>query len=58
MVINTLVASLFVYKMMVLPTIPKEVIKSVEWEMKNYLWNGGKAKIAFETLKNPTKQGV
>ena len=57
MVVNTLIASLFVYKMMVLPEIPKSIVRSVENEIRKYLWEGGKAKIAFAILKNPYDQG-
>ena len=57
LVVNTLIMSLFIYKMMVLPTIPEKVVKSIENEIRNYLWDGGKAKIAFQILKNPFKDG-
>ena len=56
-VLNTLVASLFVYKMMVLPIIPKKVIKNMENVMREFLWNGKKAKIALNILQNPKTQG-
>ena len=56
-VVNTLVASLFVYKMMVLPSIPKNIIRQVENEIRNFIWNGKKAKIAFNILQLPKKEG-
>ena len=56
-VINTLVASLFVYKMMVLPTISKKIIKNVENQMRDFIWNGKKAKIALKTLQNSKREG-
>ena len=56
-VINTLVASLFVYKMMVLPTIPPKVVKQVDNLCREYIWNGKKAKIAYPILQNPKKHG-
>ena len=37
-VVNTLVASLFVYKMMVLPTIPPKVVKQMDNIIRDYLW--------------------
>ena len=56
-VINTLVASLFVYKMLVLPTIPTQVIREFEDIIREFLWNGKKAKIALSTLQNPKELG-
>ena len=56
-VINTLIASLFVYKMMVLPMIPKAMIKNLDNLVREYLWDGGKAKIALEVLQNPKNEG-
>ena len=56
-VVNTLVASLFVYKMMVLPKMPKSIIKNIENIIRNYLWNGGKAKIAYNILQLPKEEG-
>ena len=56
-VINTLVSSLFVYKMMVLPEIPKNIVKKLEGVMREFLWNGKKSKIALKILQNPKKQG-
>ena len=42
-VVNTLVASQFVYKMMVLPQIPKQVVKNMENVIREFLWSGGKS---------------
>ena len=56
-VVNTLIASLFVYKMMVLPMIPRNIIKNIENTIREFLWNGGKSKIAYNILQNPKKQG-
>ena len=56
-VINTLVASLFVYKMMVLPTIPDKVVKNIENTIRDFIWGGKKAKIALKILQNPKDQG-
>ena len=55
-VVNTLVASLFVYKMMVLPTIPNSTIKNLDNIIREFLWNGKKAKIAYGILQNPKKK--
>ena len=43
-IINTLVSSLFVYKMMVLPAIPPSVVKTMETMFEKFLWNGHKPK--------------
>ena len=56
-VVNSLIASLFVYKMMVLPVIPLNIIKSTDNAIRNYLWNGKKAKIAYKILQCPKKEG-
>ena len=56
-VVNTLVASLFVYKMMVLPTIPHTIVKCIDNIIREFLWNGKKAKIAYKILQNPKYSG-
>ena len=56
-VVNTLIASLCVYKMMVLPTIPSNIIKNMDNLIRQYLWNGKKAKIAYSILQNPKAEG-
>ena len=57
MIVNTLVMSLFVYKMMVLPKIPSKLVKAIEQEIKFFLWGKGKAKIAYRILQNPKELG-
>ena len=56
-VINSLVSSLFVYKMMVLPKIPEKIVRIVEAMIREFLWNGKKAKIALSVLQNSKKEG-
>ena len=56
-VVNTLVASLFVYKLMVLPLMPKHIVKQVDNIIKEFNWNKKKAKIAYNILQNPKHQG-
>ena len=56
-VVNTLVESLFVYRMMVLPMIPKTVIKRFENLIREFLWKGKKSKIALSILQNPKQAG-
>ena len=56
-VVNALVASLFVYKMMVLPKIPKLIVKGLDNIIREFLWNNKKSKIAYSILQNDTKEG-
>ena len=56
-VVNTLVASLFVYKMMVLPLIPKNILKNIDNTIRDFIWNGKKSKIAYTTLQLPKQEG-
>ena len=56
-VVNALVASLFVHKMMVLPIIPKNIVQQVDNVIRSFLWDNKKAKIAYSILQNPKKQG-
>ena len=55
--VNTLISSLFVYKMMVLPSIPKNIVKNVDNLIRDYLWKGKKSKIAYNILQLPKKEG-
>ena len=50
-IINTLIRSLFVYKMMVLPAIPDRIISQIDKLVQTFLWNDGVPKIAKEILK-------
>ena len=42
---------------MVLPRIPKYVVKCVDNRIREFLWNKKKAKIALSILQNPKNQG-
>lgn len=57
MVINSLVASLFVYKMAALPSLPGEVIARYDKIIHNFLWNGKRAKISTDILVKPREHG-
>ena len=57
LIVNQLIASLFVYKIMVLPTIPVKVARILETEIGNFLWNGRRAKIPLKTLQLSKKKG-
>ena len=56
-VINALIGSLFVYKMTVLPNAPGKVIQEVESIIKDFIWNGKRAKIKPEILQTNKDNG-
>ena len=51
-IINTLIASLLVYKLTVLPNIKTKYIQTIENIILKFLWNGNKAKIPTENTPN------
>lgn len=51
LLINSLVGSLFVYKMMVLPKLLKEAISGLNDIMRKFLWDSKKSKISLELLQ-------
>ena len=57
MVINSLVGSLFVYKMSVLPKIPVKFVKRFEKICNMFLWNGRQPKIPIHKLQNHKNAG-
>ena len=57
LVINTLIASLYVYKMSVLPIMSNEMINKLHQIIKLFLWEGKKAKIQLKTLQAPKELG-
>ena len=46
-VINTLVASLFIYKMTVLPNIPKKMVQKINSLISDFLWDGKKRRSSY-----------
>ena len=56
-VINTLVASLFVYKMSTLPRISNTMEKQMNQMFNKFLWNGHKPKIPLSTLQLLKRDG-
>ena len=56
-VINTLIASLFVYKMTVLPTMSNQQLKTCENYISQFLWNNKRAKIPLRTLQSSKSVG-
>ena len=53
LILNTLIASLFVYKMTVLPSMDESIIKRMHDMCQKFIWNGKKSKIALMTLQTP-----
>ena len=51
-VVNTLVASIYVYKMSILSPLPKEYIIQINRIVEDYLWNKRRPKISLKTLQN------
>ena len=56
-IVNTLVNSLFVYKMQVLPCLTNEFEGKLNRIISRFIWNGRKPKIKLEFLQLNTKQG-
>ena len=56
-VINSLVASLFVHKMTVLPRLTEKMIQNIEAEMSKFIWNNAKAKISIKKLQRNKRDG-
>ena len=56
-VINTLIGSLFVYKMSALPKIPQPYIDTLNGIFERYLWAGHKPKIPLKILQSRKEHG-
>ena len=56
-VINTLIASLFVYRMQVLPLLDNKKIKEIEDLFRRFIWQGRKEKIKLAILQRPKNEG-
>ena len=56
-IINSLVASLFVYKMSVLPSLPEDFVNKIEQKVNNFLWNSHKPKIPLAVLQMNKEDG-
>ena len=56
-VINTLMASLFVYKLDALPLIPSDIVQEVEKTFEEFLWKGKRAKLPLKILQKEKKYG-
>ena len=57
LVINTLAASLFVYRMTVLPMLSAAQLKRIDTILTDFLWNGKRAKIPLRVLRCSKKCG-
>ena len=42
---------------MVLPEIPKDIVKNLDNLFRQFIWKGGKSKIAYNILQNPKEEG-
>ena len=49
-IVNTLIASLFVYKSAVLPLIPNKITQQIRKIVTDFIWNGRKPKINWNVL--------
>ena len=56
-VINTLISSLFVYKLSVLPTPSHDFIKKVNKILVEFIWGGKRAKISLDVLQASKSAG-
>ena len=57
LIVNTLIASLFVHKMQVLPMIPSKIVKKIEKIIEEFLWNKRKPKIPLHVLQMDKEKG-
>ena len=56
-VINSLMYSIFVYKMLTLPNYSDQQLQEIDSIIYNFIWKGKKARIAKTTLNLPRSQG-
>ena len=56
-IVNSLIASLFIYKFAVLPNMTDKMLQAVEQKIINFLWNGKKAKIKMSILQASKPNG-
>ena len=57
LIINTLTASLFTYKMSVLPRITDDIVLKYNTMIEKFIWNNRKPKIKLEILQASKRQG-
>ena len=56
-IVNTLVASIFIHRLAVLPCIPDRYAKQFNEMIQDFVWNGGKPKISMKILKGNKEDG-
>ena len=56
-VLNSLITSLFVHKMMVIPNLPQKMMLELENMCVDFIWNGKKPKISLRELQKPRSAG-
>ena len=56
-IFNSLVASLFIYKMQVVPMITQNIAKQINEMARNFIWQGKKSKITINILQGDKLQG-
>ena len=56
-IVNVLMASLFVYRMTVLPKIPNKYLRELKENIDKFLWNNSRPKIKQEILCLPKDKG-
>ena len=56
-VINSLMASLFVYKLQVLPVLDTNLVETIEKVIIDFIWKGKKVKIPLTTLQRSKEDG-
>lgn len=57
LIVNTLCASLYVYKCSVLPLLDATHVRKFNLIVNRFIWNGGRTKISREKLENPKELG-
>ena len=57
LVVNTLMSSLFVYRMQVLPPIPSEYLKIIYSTIERFIWNNKRPKLPLAILQKERAQG-
>ena len=56
-IVNTLIASLFIYKMMVLPNMTQDIVNKINQVITYFIWGGKRSKISLKILQSHKKQG-
>lgn len=57
LILNSLIMSIFVYRMSVLPSLSKGIVQQINKIWSHFLWSGKKPKIAWNILCSPKNHG-